>query len=148
MPIVESMFAALPRDPRLWAQVADHATSAAPAWLWRADGTGILWANAAGAAIFSVEPALSSTRLFDPNHPAALEIARLAATLPPSPQARLERLRGFGGSFGRAVTCSCWRVAAEVAAAIFVVAAEPVGSALALRDRVSGLFAALIGPAL
>jgi hypothetical protein len=62
MPIVESMFAALRRDPRLWAQVADHATSAAPAWLWRADGTGILWANAAGAAIFSVEPALSSTR--------------------------------------------------------------------------------------
>ena len=141
MPIVESMFAALPRDPRLWAQVADHATSAAPAWLWRADGTGILWANAAGAAIFSVEPALSSTRLFDPNHPAALEIARLAATLPPSPQARLERLRGFGGSFGRAVTCSCWRIAAEAGAAIFVVAAEPVGPALALRERVSGLFA-------
>ena len=141
MPIVESMFAALPRDPRLWAQVADHATSAAPAWLWRADGTGILWANAAGAAIFSVKPALSSTRLFDTNHPAALEIARLAATLPPSPQARLERLRGFGGSFGRAVTCSCWRIAAEAGAAIFVVAAEPVGPALALRERVSGLFA-------
>ena len=39
MQIVESMFAALPRDPRLWAQVADHATSAAPAWLWRMDGT-------------------------------------------------------------------------------------------------------------
>ena len=38
MPIVESTFAALPRDPRLEVQVADHATSAAPAWLWRADG--------------------------------------------------------------------------------------------------------------
>ncbi len=141
MPIVESMFAALPRDPRLWAQVADHATSAAPAWLWRADGSGILWANAAGAAIFGVEPAVSDARRFDTNHPAALEVARLAATLPPSPQARLERLRGFGGSFGRAVTCSCWRVAAEDGTAIFVVAAEPIGPALALRERVSRLFA-------
>ena len=52
MPIVESTFAALPRDPRLEAQVADHATSAAPAWLWSADGSQILWANAVGAAIF------------------------------------------------------------------------------------------------
>ena len=46
MPIVESEFAALPRDPRLEAQLADHATSAAPAWLWSADGSQILWANA------------------------------------------------------------------------------------------------------
>jgi signal transduction histidine kinase/PAS domain-containing protein len=141
MPIVESLFAALPRDPRLWAQVADHATSAAPAWLWRADGAGMLWANAVGAAIFGIEPAASSARAFEPNHPAALEIARLAATLPPTGQTRLERLRGFGGSFGRAVTCLCWRVAANEAAAIFVVAAEPVGPALSLHERVSRLFA-------
>ena len=140
MPIVESMFAALPRDPRLWAQVADHATSAAAAWLWRADGGGMLWANAVGAAIFGLEPAVCGGRRFEPHHPASLEIARLDATLPQSPQTRLERLRGFGGSFGRAVTCSCWRVAAEEGAAIFVVAAEPVGPALALRERVSRLF--------
>jgi signal transduction histidine kinase len=141
MPIVESLFAALPRDPRLWAQVADHATSAAPAWLWRADGAGMLWANAVGAAIFGSEPGACSARLFEPNHPAALDIARLAATLPPTGQTRLERLRGFGGSFGRAVTCLCWRAAADEGTAIFVVAAEPVGPALPLHERVSRLFA-------
>ena len=141
MPIVESLFAALPRDPRLWAQVADHATSAAPAWLWRADGSGLLWANAVGAAIFGTAPAACGARLFEPNHPAGLEIARLGATLPPSGQTRLERLRGFGGSFGRAVTCLCWRIAADEGAAIFVVAAEPAGPALPLYERVSRLFA-------
>jgi signal transduction histidine kinase len=141
MPIVESLFGALPRDPRLWAQVADHATSAAPAWLWRADGTGLLWANAVGAAIFGSEPAVCSARLFEPNHPAALDISRLAATLPPTGQTRLERLRGFGGSFGRAVTCLCWRAEADEGAAIFVVAAEPVGPALSLHERVSRLLA-------
>ena len=36
------------RHPRL-AAVATHAW---PAWLWSADGSRILWANAAGAAIF------------------------------------------------------------------------------------------------
>jgi signal transduction histidine kinase/PAS domain-containing protein len=135
------MFPALPCDPRVWTQVADQATSAAPAWLWRADGTAILWANAAGAAVFGVQPAASGARRFDPNHPATREIVRLAATLPPAPHVRLERLRGFGGGFGRAVTCSCWRVAADEGAAIFVVAAEPLGPPLALRERVSRLIA-------
>ena len=101
----------------------------------------ILWANAVGAAIFSVEPAALQHAPIRFQTSGGAGNRRLAETLPPSPQARLERLRGFGGSFGRAVTCSCWRVAAEAGAAIFVVAAEPVGPALALRERVSGLFA-------
>jgi hypothetical protein len=106
MPIVESLFAALPRDPRLWAQVADQATSAAPAWLWR-DGAGMLWANAVGAAIFGSEPGACSARLFEPNHPAALDIARLAATLPPTGQARLERLRASAeASVARSRVCA------------------------------------------
>ena len=141
MPIVESTFAALPRDPRLEAQVADHATSAAPAWLWSADGSQILWANAVAAAIFGAEPAACSARRFDSKHPAAIEIMRLAETLPPPGQMRLERLRGFGGSFGRAVTCLCSRVALDNGGAIFLVATEPVGPALPLRERVSRLFA-------
>ena len=97
MPIVESTFAALPRDPRLAAFVADHATGAAPAWVWSADGSRILWANAVGAAIFGGEPASCSARRFDSKHPAAAEIVRLAATLPATGQQRLERLRGLGG---------------------------------------------------
>ena len=36
------------RDGRL----APLATSALPAWLWRPDGTRIVWANAAGVAVF------------------------------------------------------------------------------------------------
>jgi signal transduction histidine kinase len=141
MPIVESTFAALPRDPRLEAQVADHATGAVPAWLWSADGSQILWANAVGAAIFGAEPAVCNARRFDSKHPAAVEIIRLAETLPPPGQTRLERLRGFGGSFGRAITCLCARVTTGNDGAIFLVAAEPVGPSLPLRERVSRLFA-------
>ena len=36
---------ALTRDARL----APHAMSAIPAWLWAADGSRVLWANASGA---------------------------------------------------------------------------------------------------
>src|SRR5271169_2429554 len=52
MPLVEPEFAASQRDPRLTAQLPDLATGATPAWLWSADGSQILWANAVGAAIF------------------------------------------------------------------------------------------------
>src|SRR5262245_1242325 len=135
MPIGESTFDALPRDPRLEARVADHATGAAPAWLWSADGSQILWANAVGAAIFGAEPAACTARRFDPNHPAAVEIIRLAETLPPPGQMRLERLRGFGGSFGRAVTCLCARVAQDSGGGGFAVAPEPVRSVAPVPER-------------
>ena len=109
MSIVESEFAPS-CDPRLAAQLADHATGALPAWLWRADGSRILWANAVGAAIFgAADTSQCAARRFDLKHPAAVEIARLAATLSSAGQARLERLRGFGASFGRALTCVCSR---------------------------------------
>jgi signal transduction histidine kinase len=140
MPIVESTFA-LPRDPRLEAQVADHATSAVPAWLWSANGSQILWANAVGAAIFGADPGACTARRFDPKHPAAVEIVRLAATLPQSGQARLERLRGFGGSLGRAITCLCSRVTLDDVEAILLVSTEPAGPPLTLRERVSRLLA-------
>ena len=62
------------RDPRL----AAHATSAAPAWLWNADATRILWANAVGAAIFdATTPAALAERRFDPREQTAAQIARL-----------------------------------------------------------------------
>ena len=143
MPIVESEFAATPRDPRLTAQLADHATSATPAWLWSTDGSRILWANAVGAAIFAATNTSEyATRRFDSRHPAAAEIARLAATLPPAGQPRLERLRGFGASFGRALTCLCSRFpATDGMAAVLVVATEPAGPALPLRERISRMFA-------
>jgi signal transduction histidine kinase len=143
MPILESTLAALPRDPRLEIQFADHATSVAPAWLWSADGSRILWANAVGAATFgAANTSETSSRRFDLKHPAAVEIARLAATLPPAGQVRLERLRGFGGSFGRALTCLCSRVAlTDGTTAVLLAATEPAGPSLPLRERVSRLLA-------
>ena len=55
------------RDPR----VSTHAVATAPAWLWSADATRILWANAVGAAIFdAATPALLSGRRFDATDPA------------------------------------------------------------------------------
>jgi signal transduction histidine kinase len=143
MGLVESTLAALPRDPRLESQLADHATGAAPAWLCSADGPRILWANAVGAAIFGAgNSGERASRPFDPKHPAATEIARLAATLPPTGQMRLERLRGFGGSFGRPLTCICSRIAlSNEMPAMLLIATEPAGPTLPLRERVSRLFA-------
>ena len=141
MSIVESEFAPS-CDPRLAAQLADHATGALPAWLWSADGSRILWANAVGAAIFGgANTSECGARRFDLKHPAAAEIARLAATLPSAGQARLERLRSFGASFGRALTCVCARFnAADGAPAILVTATEPAGPNLTLGERVRRLF--------
>src|SRR5271163_2361679 len=77
--IVEPEFAASQRDPRLAAQLADLATGATPAWLWSADGSQILWANAVGAAIFGAANTSQAVgRRITLHHPAAGEIARLA----------------------------------------------------------------------
>ena len=141
MSIVESEFAQS-RDPRLAAQLFDHATSATPAWLWSADGSRILWTNAVGAAIFGAQSTSACTaRRFDTKQPAASEIIRLARTLSSTGQARLERLRGFGASFGGALTCACSRVLlADGSTAILVIATEPAGPSLPLSERVKRLF--------
>ena len=136
MTSVESELA-LWRDPRL----AALAISASPAWLWSADATRILWANAAGAALLgAADVAESLKRRFDANNPAAAEILRLAATLPPAAAPRFERLRGFGAELSRALTCECSRLAvAGEEPAVLVAAAEPVGPALPLSERVHRL---------
>ena len=137
MTLVESELALL-RDPRL----AATATSPWPAWLWRADASRMLWANAAGAALFGAADTRECVqRRFDSNNPAAAQIIRLAATLPSAGPPRLERLRGFGLGFGRALTCACSRlVVADGKAAVLIVAAEPAGPALSLAERVRRLF--------
>jgi signal transduction histidine kinase len=142
MSIVELAFAPS-SDPRVAAQLADHATSASPVWLWSADGSRVIWTNAAGAAVFgAADTRECAARLFESKHPAAHEIVRLAATLPPTSQARLERLRGFGASFGGALTCICSRVSiADDGTAVLVIATEAAGLPLTLRERVHRLFA-------
>jgi signal transduction histidine kinase/PAS domain-containing protein len=137
MTFVESELALL-RDPRL----AASATSPWPAWLWSADASRMLWANAAGAALFGAADTRDCVqRRFDSNNPAAAQIVRLAATLPSAGPPRLERLRGFGLGFGRALTCACSRlVVTDGKAAVLIAATEPAGPALSLAERVRRLF--------
>jgi signal transduction histidine kinase len=137
MPIVEPELALL-RLPRL----AALATSAWPAWLWSADASRILWANAVGAAIFGAPDVTQcSQRHFTAQDSSAAQVSRLAATLPSASQERLERLRGFGAGFGRALLCMCSRIVLpEGSSAILIAATEPAGPALQLGERVRRLF--------
>jgi signal transduction histidine kinase len=137
MQSVESELGLL-REPRL----AAVATSMWPAWLWSPDATQIMWANAAGAALFGA-PDLNAIvqRRFDVNNPAAAQVARLAATLPSSGTPRLERLRGFGTGFGRALTCACSRIApSDGKSGVLITATEQAGPTLSLSERVRRLF--------
>src|SRR6476620_5151700 len=114
------------RDGRL----APLATSALPAWLWRPDGTRILWANAAGVAAFGPTSAAIGSRRFARGEPAAHQIARIAATLSP------------GAAIGRALTCACSHIVlADNTAAILVAAIERAGPDLPLGERVTRLLA-------
>src|SRR5437763_845413 len=125
------------RHPRL----ASLATAERPAWLWSADGSRILWANAVGAAIFGAKTSSAcAKRRFSVTEVPAAQVLRLGATLPSGEQERLERLRGFGGNLGRALTCTCSRLVADHGTgAVLIVAAEPAGPELTLADRVARL---------
>jgi PAS domain S-box-containing protein len=138
MPTVDPEFAPL-RDPRL----AALATGAWPVWLWSTDGSRILWANAVGAAIFgAVSVGALGQRRFKSSDIAAAQVIRLGATLPSRAQERLERLRGFGAGFGRALTCVCSRVVLDDGrAGVLIVAGEAAGPTLTLGERVRRLFA-------
>jgi signal transduction histidine kinase len=136
MSTVGSERAAL-RHPRL----ASLATAERPAWLWSADGSRILWANAVGAAIFGAEtPTACAKRHFSVTEVPAAQVLRLAATLPAGGQQRLERLRGFGGNLGRPLTCNCSRiVGADGRGAVLIAAAESAGPVLTLAERAQRL---------
>jgi PAS domain S-box-containing protein len=138
MPLVDSELSAL-RDPRL----AVLATGVWPVWLWSVDGSRILWANAVGAAAFgAANVAGLGQRRFKASDTVAAQVIRLGATLPSRAQERLERLRGFGADFGRALTCVCSRIVLDDGrAAVLIVAVEPAGPTLTLAERVRRLFA-------
>ena len=128
-------------------QLAAEATSARPVWLWSADAARLLWANAVGAAVFGVTGAAEYGHLrFAPNNPLPGQIARLAATLAPAGQERLERLRGIGAGLGRPVVCACSRMTLpDGTAAVLIAACEPAGPTLLLGERVRRLFAGVTG---
>ena len=118
-------------------QLAAHALNPVPVWLWSADADRILWANPTGAAIFDApSPSAIAAREFEPRHVAAAQIARLAGTLPQGGAPRLERLRGFGASFGGTLICLCSRIVlTDNRAAVLVVSVERAGKELALPER-------------
>jgi PAS domain S-box-containing protein len=124
-------------DPRL----AVHATSALPAWLWSIDGTRIPWANPVGAKLFGAANGASlATKIFGPADQHRRQVAQLAGRLPPSGTIRLERLRGFGAPLGQLVTCGFARLDfADGSHGILIAAAQPVGRAMPLVERLQRL---------
>src|SRR5580658_215431 len=123
-------------------RLVGHATAAAPVWLWSADGTRVLWANAAGCAVFGGTAALTK-RTFASGEPARAEVERLANSLPENGTPRLERLRrltqGARLPSWRALVCACSRLGVGDKAAILMVATEPTGPELPLKERVRRL---------
>ncbi len=124
-------------DPRL----AAHATSALPAWLWSTDGSRILWANPVGARLFdAANGAALAEKTFGPADSHRRQIAQLAGRLPSTGAIRLERLRGFGAALGALVTCGCAQLDfADGSHGILIAAAEPVGRAMPLVERLQRL---------
>ncbi len=87
-------------------------------------------------------------RTFEPRHPSAAQIARLAGTLPSGGGQRLERLRGFGAPIGGTLLCFCSRLTlADNSHAILVVATERAGKDLSLPERARRLLADIARPA-
>ncbi len=131
-------------DPRL----AVHATSALPAWLWSVDGTRVLWANPVGAKVFGAANATAlAKKLFGPADAQRRQVAQLAGRLPLNGAMRLERLRGFGASLGRLVTCGCARLEfADGSHGVLVAAAEPNGRAMPLVERLRRLVEGIDSP--
>jgi PAS domain S-box-containing protein len=132
-------------DPRL----AAHATSALPAWLWSVDGARILWANPVGARLFgAANGADLAQKNFGPADAQRRQVAQLAGRLIPGGTIRLERLRGFGAPFGRLVTCGCARLDfADGSHGTLIAAAEPVGRAMPLVERLQRLVEGIDTPA-
>jgi PAS domain S-box-containing protein len=131
-------------DPRL----AAYALSPTPVWLWSADATRVLWGNPTAAAIFdAASPAALAQLSFDAAHVSAAQIMRLAGTLPQAAAPRLERLRGFGASFGGTLTCICSRITLDGnIPAILVVSTERAGKELSLPDSARRLLADIAAP--
>ena len=140
----EFQFACL-SDQRL----AAYALSPTPVWLWSTDATRVLWANPIAAAIFdAASPGVLAAVRFAPEHTAAAQIVRLAGTLPQGAAPRLERLRGFGASYGSTMVCLCSRITlADNSPAVLVVSTERGGKDLSLPDRAQRLLTDLDRPA-
>ena len=118
-------------------RLAQHATSASPAWLWTTDGAQILWANPVGAQLFGAANAAElARRTLGPADAHRRQVAQLAPRLASVGAMRLERLRGFGAQLGQLMTCACMRLDfPDGHHAILIAATEPAGRSLPLTER-------------
>jgi PAS domain S-box-containing protein len=116
------------------AAIAAHASSARPAWLFSGDGSRLLFANAAGAAMLGLARHEDAVRFTVP-HDLAARIARSATTLRPDSHPRLERLRGLGAAFGQPLTCTCARIDRATGSMLLVAATEAAGPTPTLPER-------------
>ncbi len=115
------------------------------AWLWSADGTAILWANAAGAAFFSARsPAGLANLPALERSPARPHIARIAETAP-SGKFSIDRLRFYRGLRVMLLTCQCKSVELENGDRAALIICGDQGLLLS-RDPVEG-FAHLVAGA-
>lgn len=90
--------------------LAELAGEARAAWVWSADGARILWANAAGAAFFSVRDVTGLSRLSGlARSPARPHIARIA-TSGDTDRMSIDRLRFYRGLRVLLLTCQCQRL--------------------------------------
>jgi PAS domain S-box-containing protein len=123
MPIGSAQFQTMAaQEPRL----APYAASQRPAWLWSADGSRILWCNAAAASVLGVADPQLLEKPRSAADPHRRQVTRLAPRLAPDGATRLERLRGFGARLGQLMTCACSRfVLRDGESAILLVAMQP-----------------------
>jgi signal transduction histidine kinase len=129
-------------------RLTSSAMSSLPAWLWSIDATRLLWANPAGAAIFDA-PTSAAIRasMLGARGPAAIQVARLATTLPQDGALRFERLRGLGTGIGGVLTCACSCITlSDQTRAILVAATERAGDEFPLSERVRRLLAECAEP--
>ncbi|MGJ4897392.1 MULTISPECIES: sensor histidine kinase [unclassified Bradyrhizobium] len=124
-------------DPRL----AVHAAGSLPAWLWSADGSRVLWANAAGArALGAASAAALIAKTLGPADAHRRQVAQLGRRLPETGALRLERLRGFGAPLGTLATCGCARIdLPDGTRAVLITGTDGGGRSFPLADRLKRL---------
>jgi signal transduction histidine kinase/PAS domain-containing protein len=117
--------------------------SASPAWLWSIDATRLLWANPSGAAMLDAPASAAiGADTCASRGPAAVQVARLAATLRPDGATLIEQLRGLGAGVGGVLTCACSCITLpDQTRAILVAATERAGDDLPLTERIRRLLA-------
>jgi PAS domain S-box-containing protein len=115
--------------------IAPHAASAGPVWVFDMDGSRLLFANPAAAALLGYPTCVAATAGETLPAGLAAQIEHVGPTLTPGGHPRLARLRGLGLSLGRALTCACSTIDIGSQTAILARAVEEAGPSFSLAER-------------